>query len=118
VRIDAANVVSLFDVTTCNFTGLTPIATGSWSKQTSANGDIVYTISYPASVTTSPVWAPAFAKGYSPVDTSRTPDLVINAANTTSFMTAYDVPVGSTYTSVQPFFNSAALPALRSAAGI
>lgn len=118
VRIDAANTITLFNVaSTCTFTGLTPIGTGSWTKEIAPNGDVIYRLSYPADITSDPAWIAAFTNSYSP-RANKTPDLIFNPASSTSFSTAFDVPVGSTYTSLQPFFNPAALSALRAAAGI
>ncbi len=99
----------------CSINGLTPIETGSWTKEATAP-NVVYHLNYPESFKTGP-WGGAFSGAYSPKFLP--PNRVFRDGLVSNlFYSGHFVPKGTVLQSRQPFFNHAALPSLRAASGL
>lgn len=115
VRLNADKTTSLFEVpsTSCSFTGLTPIGTGSWTATASGVGN-TYTLVHPAPVATAAKWQPLFSGAKTP--TARLGTLIQPCSG--GWCLAQEVKKGETFESSQPHFNDLALPALKAVAGL
>ncbi|MEY4561111.1 MAG: hypothetical protein RLZZ618_388, partial [Pseudomonadota bacterium] len=106
------NTVALYEVagTSCSLTGLTPVATGTWEAIAPTGS---YRLTYPEAFRVDAKWSGLFAGASSSL--RRAFDIVY--FNNQSPSLGVVINAGEQVRGLQPQFNAAALPSLKTAAG-